>query len=302
MNLAQGLSRRGFVIGYIAAMTLFFVLGGPLWEHPFDIDANVWWSYAAIPPLVVLLLVWERRLGWTGFLLDTFGLVLLKFATTYVIAALAWYLGGEPPSRPPPTYPSASPRAPAIYSDLPDPAHAATVTGVVRDPEGQPIADALVVVERGFSTTYAPPAQPLRLEGSAQGFSPRAAALAAGQELVIASADGRLHTAHGGALNYPAVPGRPSQVHFDRSLGVMLYGCQVHSSEPASALVVTSHPFATRTDTGGAFSLRGLPPAELELLALDPDLRVGRAKVSAPSGGAATVELVVRERLAVQLP
>ncbi len=292
----SGLSRQSFTFAYVVGLGLFFLLGGPLWEHPFDIDANIWWSYAALPPLVLALLVLERRLSASAFVLDTIGVVLLKFGTTYVLAAVVWFFAGEPPPRPKVSFAEApAPKVPA-YAALPAASQAATIAGTVRDAQGRAVAGALVAVEHA-AALYAPPSAPLHLDNHGQGFSPRQSVLAVGQPLVLASSDGRLHTAQGrplaggGGLNYPAVAGKPTEVRLDQPLGLVLVSCQVHPSEPPAAVVVTGLPLWTRSDAQGRFVLRGLPAGALRLLALGPELAVGRTELVAEAGKERELEL-----------
>ena len=42
----------------LAALLMIFFFGdGPVWDHPFNIDLAVWWSYAPIPVVVALILL-----------------------------------------------------------------------------------------------------------------------------------------------------------------------------------------------------------------------------------------------------
>jgi len=88
---AVGLTRGQFFGIFAISTALFFVIGGPLWDHLREGHlARIVWSYAAIPVLVVLALARNRRLELFPAVGAT---IVLGFAKWIVTAALTMVLG-----------------------------------------------------------------------------------------------------------------------------------------------------------------------------------------------------------------
>src|SRR5688572_21841288 len=82
----------------LLVLPIFAFLGGPIWDHSFEIDSAVYWSYAPIPLLVLAALVRRRVWSWGGFLVSSIIALSVKYAITTTVALLLWTIG-EPPAR-----------------------------------------------------------------------------------------------------------------------------------------------------------------------------------------------------------
>ena len=109
------------------AVALFVFLNGPVWRHVFDWDRTIGWSYAAVPPLVLLALALRHRLSWVAWLLHSLELVFWKFAITAGILMAVLIRAGpraQPPAPPatataqPPKAALPAPRLPGAASKV----------------------------------------------------------------------------------------------------------------------------------------------------------------------------------------
>jgi hypothetical protein len=248
------------------ALAIFFFWAGPVWRHPWQIDASVYWSYAAIPALVAGVLLVARKWGWRAFLLGTLEVTLLKFGITYGLATVMWATSGEPPAPPAPSMPGVA--AKRVEK------HAPTDVGEI---SGRAAPGALVWIDGGLEA-YAFPAPKGAAEmfNDGQGFQPALVMLQVGQPLQARVTDGHTHTLHAkddrtGALRNLAIPaGVPRTVDFARPMGLVEVNCLVHPSEKPSWLLVVDHPFFGRADDKGRFSWQGVPAGKVRVAAFDP--------------------------------
>ena len=200
----QLLTRSELLLVIAAVLPIFFFLGGPIWQHPFRIDAAIGWSYAPIPLFVAALLMRRRALSWAGFLVSTIIAVSVKYMLTTTIAVAFWTIG-EPPPRP------------AFVPEKPPPAAPRP------RPEGARVLE-LVQNERGF----APPVLIVKRD----------------QLLAVRSGDGSLHTMRGRAedgsivFNYPAVSTTRPQAFSIARTGTIDISCTVHERESHGTLIV----------------------------------------------------------------
>ena len=250
-----------------ASLGIFFFVAGPVWRHPWSIDASVYWSYAAIPALVAAMLLVTKKWGWRAFLLGTLEVTLLKFGVTYGIATVLWATGGQPPAPAPVAMPGekvapVAKRAPASTGEL----------------AGHAPPGALVWIDGGLeSYSFPAPREPVEMQNDGHGFQPTVVAVQVGQPLHARVTDGRTHTLHAkddksGALRNLAVPaGAPRTVDFTRPLGLVEVNCLVHPhGEAPSWLLVLAHPFFVRADAQGRFALHGVPTGPVRVAAFDP--------------------------------
>lgn len=276
------LSALSFSIG-LALLVAVFLLLNPIWEAA-DMGAwnqNIWWSYAAIPPVIGVMLALERKLCRASLLLETMKMSFVKFAVTFLIAQVVWALGGVPGTGLPEAGPVAVDIDPERYEVRPAPqpsviptASTGRITGRITDATGAARAGALVWIGSGLEEhVFATPAQAALLENDGTGFTPRITIVQTFQPLVLRNLDEQLHTAvlaepsGKRLLNYPVIPHGERALMFDRQVGLVELHCTGHGAqEPGALLLVLSSPFATRTGPDGSFEFAGVPAGDLQLL------------------------------------
>jgi hypothetical protein len=282
------LSLRSFSLCLGVTLALFVGLN-PVWQ-PLDMDgmdANIGWSYAPIPLLVLAALAFERKLGWASFGRETLKLTLVKFALTFLAANVVWAVTGPPARRAADgaasagpaglagawSTASAGPREAPVPSVI-DPARTGILAGRVSDAGGAPVAGAAVWIADGLrGRVFAPPAERVELSDTGSGFGPALSIVQTFQPVALRSLDGALHTAHAAdadgrqLFNYPVLPDEPRALVFERAPGLVTLTCKVHGHDERTArLVVVAHPFAALTDESGRFRFEGVPAGELELV------------------------------------
>jgi len=295
--------------GCLAVLLVVFLFwGGPIWRHPFEVDAGVLISYALVVPLVLGCLVAARRLTVRWLLVDSIVLATTKFAVTYAIATGLWIVS-PPPGHSHHVRRSAAPAAPTAPAPTPlDPRTLATIEGTVSTADGAPAPGVLVYVADGLEDTIFPvPDAPVRLEASADGIVPRVTSVQTYQRLSIRSTDGVLHTVagvddRGERVFNRAAPGdgTPADVTLYEDVGPVTVACRVHATsraEPAATVGVFAHPFHAVTDAAGRFRFHGVPAGEL-VVAADQ----AREPVRVAAGGRSVVNLVVSATLAGDAP
>jgi len=266
------MSRRGFWLAFIAAMVVFFVAGGLVWDSPFDIDSQVYWSYAAVPVLVIGMLLWEGKLGWLSFLLDSLHLGALKFAVTYFIAVGMWWAAGAPaPGAPMPSLgidaTEESARLPLAPPPSQLPGARRDVQGRVVNGEGQGVEGAWVFVSEGLEgLVFEPVSSPLMFNNNGSGFGKGLFLVQAYQDLQFRSADGQLHTAAlemegRSIMNIPVLAaGQPRTVRLTVPQDELHVRCRVHREQGHTpTLKVIAHPFFVRSGADGTFTLHDVP-------------------------------------------
>jgi hypothetical protein len=295
------LSRAQIVLCLAVPIGIFLFGWGPIWEHPWDIDRAIWWSYVPLPFLVLGCLAWSRRLTLRDFFLDALSLTLAKYSVTFTIALVLWSTGGPPP--PADARGASGPAAPAESPPAPTPippGSAGAVRGVVADASGRPVAGALVFLDKGLEGyVFAPPAEPLLLDNGPTGVTPRLSAAQTWQTISARSSDGQLHTlvaasAGGPLFHVPLLStGARSQVVVREPHGVTKIRCAVHQGdrEAKSYLAVFAHPFFAITGEGGRFAWTGVPAGQLRVAAFHPELGEGAAPAELAPGGEADVQL-----------
>jgi hypothetical protein len=270
------------------ALAIFFFWAGPVWRHPWQIDASVYWSYAVIPALVAGVLLATRKWGWRPFLLGTLEVVLLKFGITYGLATVMWATAGEPPAPPPVKMPGVA----AAHIEK----HAPTEVGELF---GKATPGALVWIDGGLERySFPAPTGEAELNNDGHGFAPALVALQVGQPLHASVTDGKTHTLHAkddqtGALRNLAIPaGAPRTIEFARPMGLVEVNCLVHKGERPSWLLVVDHPFFVRADEQGGYALRGVPAGKVRVAAFAlGNVRI-TSEASVPAGGRAELPLV----------
>jgi hypothetical protein len=300
---------RAQLLGALAiAFTLFLFEAGPIWRHPWDMELlnrAVFWSYIAIPLLVIACLAWSRHLSARAFIVDTLVLTLVKYTCTFAFSLVLW----EVTPFPAPAHQAASAhgaRALAIESTPAatplDPSKTGAVTGTVTDAAGHPLSGALVWISGGLEEyVFAAPSAPVTLDRSDVDTIAPLTVVQVNQPILARSADGKLHTlvaAKDGRtlFNAPLLPsGEPSRLSFREAEGLVTLHCNVHpgASEADGQILVVGHPFFARTDESGHFAFRGVPAGH-ENVAVHVDGRTGAERaIDVTPGGDAKVTLIL---------
>lgn len=276
------MSRAQFWSVLAFAFTLFLFQAGPIWRHPWNMELlnrAIFWSYVAIPLLVIACLAWSRHLSPRAFIVDTLVLVLVKYTCTFAFALVLWEMTPFPPSvhaaaRSTGTPTTAVEPTPAV-TPL-DPARTGSVTGKVIDAAGHPIPGALVWIDGGLEDfVFAPPSVPVAIDRADIDVVPPLAVVQVNQPVLARSTDGKLHTLvavrDGKTLfNAPLLAsGEPRHLSFREAEGLVTLHCNVHpgTSEAEAQILVLGHPFFTKTHEDGRFELRGVPTGRVRLVA-----------------------------------
>jgi plastocyanin len=145
----------------------------------------------------------------------------------------------------------------------------------VRDPGGQPVADAAV---------YALPDKPSQVVGPLKAtidqigrqFVPRVSVIQVGTSVTFPNSDNIRHSVYSFSPAktftlkiYSGVPAAP--VVFDKP-GIVVMGCNIHDSMVAWVLVVDT-PYFARTDSAGSAVLPNLPAGNYTLRAWSNSMR-----------------------------
>jgi hypothetical protein len=180
-----------------AVLPIFFFWAGPIWKHPFEIDAAVYWSYAPIPLLVLLVSMRRRVLSLAGFLVNTITAVSVKYMITASTAFLLWAIM-DAPVHPPIAHaePTISPRPIESASD--------------------------VALEVAFDS---------------HAITTTDTEMETGRAIALRSMDGSLHTLRAKrtdgsiAFNLPVIPGRAPRTVVIKERGPLELSCTVHMGE-----------------------------------------------------------------------
>jgi hypothetical protein len=293
------------------AITLAIFVGlNPVWE-PLDMDAmdaNIGWSYAPIPLLVAAALARERKLRWSSFAIESVKLTLVKFALTFLAANVVWAVTAPPGPAAPPPRPARPPASASgvLHAPRAAPPPSAVEDGTtgdlavrVADASGRPLPGTPVWIAGGLKRlVHAPPREAAVLADDGHGFGPALTVVQTWQHVVLRSDDGALHTAHAAGVggrqlfNYRVLPAAPSDLMFDRPLGLVTLTCKVHGHDERTArLLVVAHPFAALADDDGRVLFTYVPAGELEVAAWTPERGSWRGAVVVQRGARATLEL-----------
>ncbi len=203
----QLLTARELALIILLVLPIFLFVGGPVWRHPFHLDAAILSSYAPIPILVLLFLLRRRAVSLAGFLVGTVTALSIKYMLTTSIAFVLWAALGPPehPRRASPDVASAPARHDVPGSTL----------------------------------------EPIEVSIDVNGFAPGVVYVHRGQPVVLRSSDRSLHTVRGTTkegtivFNYPILPDRGSKpITFTGEKGPIELSCTVHEHEHYGTLVV----------------------------------------------------------------
>lgn len=179
-------------------------------------------------------------------------------------------------------------------------AHAADLTVVVKDGNGRPVEDAVVIADA--SGRAAPPAARFVINQRAMRFVPYVLVIPVGSTVEFGNLDPYRHHVYSFS---PAKKfelrlfgqGETRPVRFDKP-GLVSVGCNIHDSMQAFIQVVDT-PFARKSDETGRVILRGVPTQVRQIRVYHPRLRApgNQVVVTVDASRNGTVPVTVRLRL-----
>ncbi|GAB3193410.1 methylamine utilization protein [Hydrogenophaga aquatica] len=155
---------------------------------------------------------------------------------------------------------------------------AGDVRAVVQDPQGRPVAEAVVYLESAAAAAAARPMTGVELVQKDKAFVPSVLPVTRGTSVSFPNRDTVRH--HVYSLSpvkrfelklYAGTPANP--VVFDQP-GVAVLGCNIHD-EMVAWVVVLDTPHFAQSQADGRAELRGVPPGEYRLMVWHPNLPVG---------------------------
>jgi plastocyanin len=178
-------------------------------------------------------------------------------------------------------------------------AQAADLTVVIRDSNGRPVQDAVVMADA--SGRAAPPAAHFVIRQQNMQFVPYVLVIPVGSTVEFANLDPYRHHVYSFS---PAKrfelklfgQGETRPVRFDRA-GLISIGCNIHDSMQAFIQVVDT-PLASKSDETGRVTLRGVPAEVRQVRVYHPLLRApgNEIVVTVDASRNATVPVTVRLR------
>ena len=157
-------------------------------------------------------------------------------------------------------------------------AYATEITGRVVDPQGRPVREAVVFIDRLADGAPAPvTARTAVMDQIHREFVPHVLPVAVGTEVSFPNHDQIHHHVYSlsrtKTFEIPLYKGEmTSPIQFDR-VGAVKLGCNIHDWMAGVILVVPTPYFAT-TDDQGAFTLRDVPPGRHGVVAWHEGSRV----------------------------
>jgi plastocyanin len=165
-----------------------------------------------------------------------------------------------------------SPRLPCLLLVLPASAlvHAAGVSVQVNDTAGQPLADAVVLLDPAAGKLPVKPMPQVEISQARRQFVPRVTVVTVGTPVNFPNFDTVRHHVYSFSpvktfelKLYAGVPSMP--VVFDKP-GAAALGCNIHD-RMAAWVVVVDTPFHARTDASGRVQIDGVPAGSYRLRA-----------------------------------
>ena len=178
-------------------------------------------------------------------------------------------------------------------------AEAADLTVVIRDGNGRPVEDAVVIADAAGRA--APPAARFVINQKDMQFVPYVLVIPVGSTVEFGNLDPYRHHVYSlsAAKKFELKlfgQGETRPVRFDRA-GLVSIGCNIHDSMQAFIQVVDT-PFARKSDRTGRVTLRGVPAQVRQVRVYHPLLRApgNQMTVAVDAGRDATVPVTVRLR------
>ncbi|MCY7388272.1 MAG: methylamine utilization protein [Burkholderiales bacterium] len=145
---------------------------------------------------------------------------------------------------------------------------AAQISAQIRDPAGQPVADAVIYAVMTSGVVPARPKREISVEQIDKEFVPLVSVIQSGTMVSFPNRDKVRHHVYSFSPAktfeiklYSGVPGKP--IMFDKP-GEVVLGCNIHDSMIAYMLVVDT-PFFAKSDKRGTALLENLPTGDYEL-------------------------------------
>jgi plastocyanin len=156
---------------------------------------------------------------------------------------------------------------------------AAAVSVLVTDDAGQPLADAVVMLDAAGSKPPVKAMPVVQISQAQRQFNPRVTVVTVGTPVNFPNFDTVRHHVYSFSpiktfelKLYAGVPATP--VVFDKP-GAAVLGCNIHD-RMAAWVVVVDTPYHTRTDATGRAQLSGVPPGPYRLRAWHAGVPVGK--------------------------
>lgn len=187
-----------------------------------------------------------------------------------------------------------------VAAIAPAAAHAATVTITVRQPDGTPLTDGVVLVDSAAAPRPVPRG-PYAMEQKQIAFQPHVLIVPVGAQVAFPNRDSVRHHVYSfsKAKRFDLkLYGREDQrsIVFDTA-GVVALGCNIHDTM-SGFVIVTATPFYARTDAQGRVTIPGVPAGAVTLRLWSPSIRAAGNVLSqaatVPAAGYATTLTIRR--------
>ncbi len=168
---------------------------------------------------------------------------------------------------------------------LPAAAHAATVTVTVRQPDGAPLTDGVVMIESA-AAPRAVPHGPYAIEQKQIAFQPHVLVVPVGAQVTFPNRDTVRHHVYSfsKAKRFDLkLYGREDHrsITFDTA-GVVALGCNIHDSM-SGFVIITATPLYAKTDAQGRVSIPDVPAGNVTLRLWSPSIRNSGNTLSKPA-------------------
>lgn len=155
------------------------------------------------------------------------------------------------------------------------PAHAAALSLTLNDSAGQPLADAVALLEPVAGKVAVKPMAGVAVSQAQRQFNPRVTVVTVGTPVLFPNFDTVRHHVYSFSPTktfeiklYAGVPSLP--VVFDKP-GVAVLGCNIHD-QMAAWIVVSDTPYVARSGADGRARIDHLPPGDYRLRLWHPAL------------------------------
>jgi plastocyanin len=174
---------------------------------------------------------------------------------------------------------------PALFFFLSGHLLAASLEVQVRDPSGQPVADAVIYATPAAGSSDVKTKKTVAVEQVDREFVPYVSVIQTGTTVTFPNRDPIMHHVYSFSpaktFEIKLYTGKsPSEIRFDKP-GIITLGCNIHDWMIAYILVVST-PYFAKTDARGVAVVRDVPAGSFEVRAWHPQ-----------QGGAAAPQAVV---------
>lgn len=297
----SGLPIAPYLFVLFSSIGLFLVWNGLLWNAPREAShvGRFAVSYLAVIPIAALLLLIVRRLHWTQLITTTGSVWAIKMVVTALLyqafaRGTATNLHAVAPPKPQIVQARAAEYHPAsgLFAS-------GTVEGRVLR-AGLPVPSAVVFLDGPAPGSAVSVGNLVTLDIRGSAYSSPLYVVSTDDEVKLWNHDSVLHTAHlrGNGLvpkNKPTPPAGFAQPFDLPETGLYHIRCDNHPEE-STWLLVIDHPYVTRTNADGSFSLPKVAAGPVRVVALEVDAQgayraEGRATVRASETAELTLDL-----------